>query len=114
MPGQYFSQFKAISGDWIIASLASSILDKFFSLVDSESHILNTISALAQFTTLTFITHELLYTTGFRKSNQAVQSTWLLDQVMWHMSPNAISKLTNSYDYFHKYIFGTTLKITSE
>lgn len=107
MPGLFFREFQALSLDWMVGSFVGATFDFVFSLLHSKSHLLNTISALIQFTCVTFICHEVLYSIGARRSTNTIQETWLLYTSVYEMSPNAIDKLSKSYYAFHRLLYGT-------
>lgn len=107
MAGEFFKQFRALSTDWMIGAFVGATLDFFFSMVHTKSHILNTISALLQFTCGTFIVHEFLYSVGQRKGNNTLQGTWILMLSLWWMSPKAVQKLQGTYYAFHRLLYGT-------
>jgi len=106
MHGEYFSQAKCISLDWLLGSFISASLDWLFGLHVSNSHFLNVISALAQLTASTLLVHEFAYVFGLRLSNNTIQSSWILPFAIWSMSPKATSKLINAYYHFHRLLYG--------
>lgn len=112
MAGTFFKQFRAISTDWAIGSFVGASLDFFFNMINSKSHILNSLSALVQLTCATFIVHEFLYALGERKATNTMQGTWILFLSVWTMSPNAVRKLQGTYYAFHRLLYGTGTLVT--
>lgn len=107
MAGEFFSQFRSVSTDWMAGAFVGATLDFCFGLLKSKSHILNLISSFLQLTCATFICHEVLYGFGLRRGTNTLQSTWVLWFAVWTMSPNATKKLSSAYYAFHKLLYGT-------
>lgn len=107
MPGNYLQSASSLSGDWAVSAFVSATLDWLFSMMETRSHILNTISALAQLTTASCLIQETVYSLGLRRGTDTIQSSWIVPITIYMMSPNAFRKLQNSYYAFHKFIYGT-------
>lgn len=107
MAGQYFGQYKGLFFDWSLGAWVGATADWLFGLPTIDSHLLNVLSAIAQFTTVTFIVYELTYVLGLRKGDNTIQNTWILYFAVWTMSPNAVKKLSNAYYAFHRLLYGS-------
>lgn len=106
MSSRYIRQFSALTADWGIGAFTGASLDWLFGHHSTESNVLNTFSALIQFTAATFITYELTYTLGMRSGTNTLQNTWIMYFAVWSMSPKAVKKLTDAYYAMHRLLYG--------
>lgn len=106
MAGDYIRQYTGLLTDWSIASFVGASLDWLFSRIDTESHIVNVLGAILQFTFATFLVHELVYALGLRRPTNTIQNSWIMYLAVWQMSPRAVGKLTSAYYSFHRILYG--------
>lgn len=110
MTGEYIRQYTGLLSDWGISAFTGATLDWLFSFHNTDSHLLNVLSAMFQFTLATFMIHEVTYAVGLRRPTNTIQNTWITYFALWNMSPNAVSKLENSYYAFHRLLYGSSTK----
>lgn len=105
MPG-FLRDYTTVATDWAVGSFLGATLDYFFNKWTTNSHILNTASAILQFTLAFLGSHEILFALGQRRASNTLQNTWILPLSIWTMSPNAVAKLQASYYAFHVFLYG--------
>lgn len=106
MTGEYIRQYTGLLSDWSISAFTGASLDWLFGLHNTDSHLLNVLSAMLQFTLATFMVHELTFAIGLRRPTNTLQNTWITYFAIWTMSPKAVGKLTGAYYAFHKLLYG--------
>lgn len=104
--GSWISEWGVLTKEWVIGAFVSATLDWIASKVKFSPGLIATLFSTAQLATTVMLIKSVTGLFGERTASQFVTENWFLFNVVWQMSPTAVSRLTGGYTKFHRILYG--------